>query len=184
MVHHKHQLLTRRIPRRGGPLPMQKHCSVKTRVHLQSKDSSLPAPRAARLRAQQVPGHELHQPLVEEPPCGRKTARVARLSSAGPGPVRRPSLSARCARPGPPTRVLPVEAAALLPSAAQLLGAHDEEPVAEDGFVHGLRAEAQRLGGRRVSPGCPGPDRQTGGGRPEPGRTAPAGRTRPPSSHL
>lgn len=84
---------------------MQKHCSVKTRVHLQSKDSSLPAPRAARLRAQQVPGHELHQPLVEEPPCGRKTARVARLSSAGPGPVRRPSLSARCARPPAPARL-------------------------------------------------------------------------------
>jgi len=56
--------------------------------------------------------------------------------------------------PSPPTRVLPVKAAALLPPAAQLLGAHDEEAVAEDGLMHGLWAEAQRLGGG-APPGRP-----------------------------
>lgn len=101
-VHHKHQLLMRHIPRRGGPLQMQKHCSSKTRVHVQSEASFLFAPHVAWLRALQVPGHELHQPLVEEPPCGRKTARVTQPSSADTGPVRRPSSSARSAWPRVP----------------------------------------------------------------------------------
>lgn len=39
----------------------------------QGSPHPLLVPCTARHVAQQVPGHELHQPLVEESPCGRET---------------------------------------------------------------------------------------------------------------
>lgn len=134
--------------RRGTVLPSSfggatavtagQHPGTPPRGHCQQAPAHTAHPR-------HLPGHELHQPLVEETSCGETRSEWAPARSSTP--LRQPLSPAR-------TCVLPVEAAALLRAAPQLLGADNEEPVPKDGGVHGLREEAA-LGGRAVArPAC------------------------------
>lgn len=65
------------------------------------------------------------------------------MDRVGTGPGAPARVSIPLQQPLSPARtcVLPVEAAALLRAAPQLLGADNEEPVTEDGGVHSLREE-------------------------------------------